>query len=149
MSWVKYRSVFFLTLVVASRAAVTSPAALEAGGTFTVRHDEAALRAPPRYDGDAIHKVDANDGRAGIELDLPARRVAARFGDHFVVYVPPGDARNIDLTGRPGHYRLVALVLQTDETIDLGHSEGGAMVELALPNGLSAETVVKVEKIPR
>ncbi len=78
------------------------------------------------------------------EFEPASKAWTARFGEHFVTYLAPGKAKTIDLSGRPGRYKGTALLIQTDELIDLGEFDGGGPVSLALPGGKTDEAVVKL-----
>ena len=79
-----------------------------------------------------------------VQFDPANKRWTARFGAHYVAYLAPGKSVDLDLSVQSGPYRASALMIQTDEVIDLGTFDGGKVVSLMLPNGKSGEAVVKL-----
>jgi hypothetical protein len=72
----------------------------------------------------------------------------ARFGEQLVTYLAPGTSKTVDLSAQPGFFHGTALLIQTDELIDLGEIAGGTSVSLALPGGKTEEAVIKLIRQP-
>jgi Protein of unknown function (DUF4038)/Domain of unknown function (DUF5060) len=79
-----------------------------------------------------------------VEFDPANKGWTARFGEQFVTYLAPGASKVIDLAAQPGTFHGTALLIQTDELIDLGEFAGGKSISLALPGGRTDEAVIKL-----
>ncbi len=66
-----------------------------------------------------------------------------------MTYLAPGQSKVLDLLPQPGTYHGTALLIQTDELIDLGEFAGGKSISLALPEGKTGEAVVKLVRQTR
>ncbi len=79
-----------------------------------------------------------------VEFDTANKDFTARFGEHFVTYLDSGRTKTVDLSAHPGTYRGTALLIHTDEVVDLGEIAGGMSVLLSLPEGKAGEAMIKL-----